>query len=197
MYGVAIRDNIRSWVLLQGKSQRSAAKQFGVSRDTVARMLREPGEESVRKYRRDRHRPAPVRDAALSFIQQWLEENEQLKPWAKKAAVDGPSHVGGAQTPGHHRGRVDGASAGPHAAAKGLCFVNKISPLSKSSATRETERNDAGHMPTRRSCFLFLGLGGGRSELARTNKDRGCPVLCWGYRFVYAGADSVTYAGAS
>jgi transposase len=84
VYGVAIRDDIRSWVLLQGKSQRSAAKQFGVSRDTVARLLREPGEESDRRYRRKKPRPAPVRQAALPYVQQWLAENEQLKPWAKK-----------------------------------------------------------------------------------------------------------------
>lgn len=41
MYRVALRDAIRDWVLVQGRSQRSAARQFGVCRDTVARLLRE------------------------------------------------------------------------------------------------------------------------------------------------------------
>ncbi len=39
MYEVTTRDAIRAWVLVQGPSQRSAAKQLGVSRDTVARLL--------------------------------------------------------------------------------------------------------------------------------------------------------------
>ena len=41
MYPVALRDDIRTWVLIQGKSQRAAARHFGLSRNTVANMLEE------------------------------------------------------------------------------------------------------------------------------------------------------------
>ncbi|CAA9273098.1 MAG: hypothetical protein AVDCRST_MAG93-2738, partial [uncultured Chloroflexia bacterium] len=41
VYDVALRDDIRDWVLLQGHSQRDAAKHFGISRDTVSRLLKE------------------------------------------------------------------------------------------------------------------------------------------------------------
>ena len=84
MYEVTVRDNIRDWVLVQGHSQRSAAKRFGVSRDTVARLLREAPEEPVRRYRRGVPRPTPVRDQILPHIEGWLEENVRLRTRAPK-----------------------------------------------------------------------------------------------------------------
>ncbi len=75
MYEVARRDDIRDFVLVQGHSQRSAARQFGVSRDTVARLLAEPPEGTVRRYQRQVPYAAPVREAILPHIQGWLEED--------------------------------------------------------------------------------------------------------------------------
>ena len=68
VYDVATRDAIREWVLVQGRSQRSAARQFGVSRETVARAGQRPG-SSEQRYRRAVPRPAPVREAALPHIE--------------------------------------------------------------------------------------------------------------------------------
>ncbi len=84
MYEVTIRDDIREWVLVQGRSQRSAARQFDVSRDTVARLLLEAPEEPERRYRRGIPRPTPVRDAALPHIEAWLQENVRLQRRAPK-----------------------------------------------------------------------------------------------------------------
>ena len=39
MYTVALRDEIRTWVLIQCKSQRAATRHFGLSRNTVAKLL--------------------------------------------------------------------------------------------------------------------------------------------------------------
>ena len=47
MYDMATRDAIREWVVVQRRSQRSAARQFGVSRETVARLLAEPAAACV------------------------------------------------------------------------------------------------------------------------------------------------------
>ncbi len=84
MYPVTLRDEIRSWVLIQGKSQRSAAHHFGLSRNTVAKLLEEEPAARVRHYRRQAPRKTPVRDAALPHIQSWLAENERLRRWAPK-----------------------------------------------------------------------------------------------------------------
>ena len=65
---MTVRDDIRDWVLVQGHSQRSAAHRFAVSRDTVARMLREAPEEPERRYRvsrRHRQRQACYRRRCL------------------------------------------------------------------------------------------------------------------------------------
>jgi transposase len=75
---------MRDWVLVQGHSQRSAATKFGVSRDTVARLLREEPGGTARRYRRVAPRPAPLREAALPHIQGWLAENERLRRVAPK-----------------------------------------------------------------------------------------------------------------
>ena len=84
MYGVALRDQVRAWVLVEGHSQRSAAKEFEISRDSVARMLAEPAEERERRYQRRRPRPAPIREAVVPCIDAWLQENERLQRWAPK-----------------------------------------------------------------------------------------------------------------
>ena len=84
MYEVTIRDAIRDWVLVQGRSQRSAARQFHVSRDTVARLLVEAPEAPERRYRRTVPRATPVRDAVLAHLETWLRENAQLQRRAPK-----------------------------------------------------------------------------------------------------------------
>lgn len=84
MYEVTVRDNIRDWVLVQGHSQRSAARRFAVSRDTVARMLVEAPQEPERRYRRGAPRRTAVRDAVLPHLEAWLRENARLQRWAPK-----------------------------------------------------------------------------------------------------------------
>lgn len=84
MYPVALRDEIRTWVLIQGKSQRAAARHFGLSRNTVARLLEEEPAPQVRHYQRQAEHKTPVRDAALPHIEKWLKENEWLERWAPK-----------------------------------------------------------------------------------------------------------------
>lgn len=84
VYEVTIRDAIRDWVLVQGRSQRSAACQFGVSRDTVARLLAEPADGRERRYQRQEPRPAPKGEAALPYIETWLAENARLQRIAPK-----------------------------------------------------------------------------------------------------------------
>jgi len=70
--------------LIQGKSQRAAASQFGLSRNTVAKLLQEEPADTVREYQRHAECKTPVRDAALPHIQKWLKENEWLERWAPK-----------------------------------------------------------------------------------------------------------------
>ncbi|GHO62946.1 transposase [Ktedonobacter sp. SOSP1-52] len=84
MYPVALRDEIRTWVLIQGKSQRAASRHFGLSRNTVARLLAEEPATNERQYQRQAPTKTPVRDAALPHIQKWLQENEWLERWAPK-----------------------------------------------------------------------------------------------------------------
>jgi transposase len=84
VYTVALRDEIRAWVLIQGKSQRAAARHFGLSRNTVAKLLLEEPAAPQRRYQRQARHKTPVRDAALPHIQCWLQENERLRRWAPK-----------------------------------------------------------------------------------------------------------------
>lgn len=84
VYNVALRDDIRDYVLLQGHSQRAAAKRFGVSRDTVARVLGEPAHVPTRRYVRRHPSPAPVATVVVPYVERWLTENEQLKRTAPK-----------------------------------------------------------------------------------------------------------------
>jgi transposase len=84
VYPVALRDEIRTWVLIQGKSQRAAAHQFGLSRNTVAKLLLEEPAPQERRYQRQAGQKTPVRDTALPHIEKWLKENEWLSRWAPK-----------------------------------------------------------------------------------------------------------------
>ncbi len=84
MYPVALRDEIRTWVLIQGKSQRATAQHFGLSRNTVAKLLLEEPAANVRQYQRQAPHKTPVRDVALPHIEGWLKENEWLERWAPK-----------------------------------------------------------------------------------------------------------------
>jgi transposase len=84
VYPVALRDEIRTWVLIQGKSQRAAAQHFGLSRNTIAKLLLEEPAPQERRYQRQAGQKTPVRDAALPHIEKWLKENEWLARWAPK-----------------------------------------------------------------------------------------------------------------
>ena len=84
MYPVALRDDVRTWVLIQGKSQRAAARHFGLSRNTVAKLLEEEPAPKERHYQRQAEHKTPIRDAALPHIEKWLKENEWLERWAPK-----------------------------------------------------------------------------------------------------------------
>jgi transposase len=84
VYEVTVRDALRDWVLVQGRSQRSAARRFHVSRDTVARLLVEAPEEPERRYRRSVPHATPVRAAVLPHLETWLRENVQLQRRAPK-----------------------------------------------------------------------------------------------------------------
>jgi transposase len=86
VYSVSLRDEIRAWVLIQGNSQRAAARHFDISRHTVAKLLQEEPAASVRQYQRHKEvmPKTPVRDLALPHIQGWLKENEWLARWAPK-----------------------------------------------------------------------------------------------------------------
>jgi len=70
--------------LIQGKSQRAAARHFGLSRNTVAKLLLEEPAANQRRYQRQATHKTPVRDVALPHIQGWLQENERLRRWAPK-----------------------------------------------------------------------------------------------------------------
>jgi transposase len=68
---VTPRDEIRTWVLIQGKSQRSAARHFGLSRQTVAQLLEE-APTNERRSQRPVQRKAPVREMVLPQLEHWL-----------------------------------------------------------------------------------------------------------------------------
>jgi len=84
VYSVTLRDELRTWVLIQGNSQRAAAQHFGISRHTIAKLLSEEPAANMRQYQRQAPHPTPVRDVALSHIEGWLKENEWLERWAPK-----------------------------------------------------------------------------------------------------------------
>jgi transposase len=84
VYTVALRDEIRTWVLVQGKSQRTAARHFGISRNTVAKLLEEAPHPLQRRYHRQMPHPTPVRDVVVPHLEGWIKENEWLQRWAPK-----------------------------------------------------------------------------------------------------------------
>ena len=84
MYAVARRDAVRVFVLVEGHTQREAARQFHMSRNTVAKLLAEPAESSERRYQRQQAPSAPVSEVALPHIRGWLRENEWLQRWKPK-----------------------------------------------------------------------------------------------------------------
>jgi transposase len=94
VYSVALRDDVRTWVLIQGKSQRAAARYFGLSRNTVAKLLEEEPAPKERRYQRQAEQKTPVRDAALPHIEKWLKENEWLSRLRTKTVLDSASDVG-------------------------------------------------------------------------------------------------------
>src|SRR5256714_10081417 len=71
-------------VLTQGKSPGSAPRHFGLSRNTIAKLLEEEPAASVRQYQLQAPPKTPMRDAALPHIEKWLKENEWLERWAPK-----------------------------------------------------------------------------------------------------------------
>jgi transposase len=73
-------------VLVEGHTQREAARQFHMSRNTIAKLLAEPAEGggSERRYARQQAPTAPVSAAALPHIRGWLKENEWLQRWKPK-----------------------------------------------------------------------------------------------------------------
>jgi transposase len=84
VYAVAQRDAVRIVVLVEGHTQREAARHFHMSRNTVAKLLAEPAEGSERRYQRQRAPHAPVSAGALPYIRGWLHENEWLQRWQPK-----------------------------------------------------------------------------------------------------------------
>src|SRR5258708_31328376 len=81
---MARRDAVRIFVLVEGHTQREAARQFHMSRNTVAKLLAEPAEGAERRYQRRQARATPVSEAALPHIRGWLQENEWLQRWKPK-----------------------------------------------------------------------------------------------------------------
>ncbi len=71
-------------MLVEGHTQREAARQFHMSRNTVAKLLAEPAEDTERRYQRHRAPNAPVSEGALPPIRGWLQENEWLQRWKPK-----------------------------------------------------------------------------------------------------------------
>jgi|GEM_PF-1445867 len=68
---------IRRKVLIEGKSQRDAAKELRHSRKTIAKALElriPPG------YRLSQPRPRPVIEPVRHIIDAWLEQNKQARP---------------------------------------------------------------------------------------------------------------------
>ncbi len=84
MYDVALRDEIRVFVLVEGHTQREGAQRFRIARNTVAKLLQEPAEPSVRRYQRRSPPKAPIAEAVLPHLRDWLTENEWLQRWKPK-----------------------------------------------------------------------------------------------------------------
>jgi transposase len=70
--------------LVEGHTQREAARHFHLSRNTVAKLLAEPAEGGERRYQRRQAPNAPVSAVTLPHIRGWLHENEWLQRWKPK-----------------------------------------------------------------------------------------------------------------
>ena len=95
MYPVALRDEIRTWVLIQGKSQRAAARHFGLSRNTVAKLLQEEPAPKERRYQRQA--PHTKRRYATSPCRTLTGGSKRMSgsTLGTKTMLDRPSDVGG------------------------------------------------------------------------------------------------------
>ncbi len=69
MHGVMDIYALRRQVLVEGKSQRSVAREMGLARDTVRRYLETPTPE-----RQERRRSSPVLDRVRPRLEQLLDE---------------------------------------------------------------------------------------------------------------------------
>jgi transposase len=67
---------IRRKVLLDGHSQREAAKELGHSRKTVAKAVKQAAPPRYRLGKGDKARASPVMDEFRPFVQAWLEADE-------------------------------------------------------------------------------------------------------------------------
>jgi transposase len=75
---------IRRRVVIEGKSQRDAAKELGHSRKTVAKALElriPPG------YRLSKPRPRPVIEPVRHIIDAWLEQNKKARRKQRQTAM--------------------------------------------------------------------------------------------------------------
>src|SRR5260370_9127374 len=78
------QNQLQPWVLNRDNTQRASCRHFGLSRNTIAKLLEEEPAASVRQYQRQAQLKTPMRDAALPHIEKWLQENEWLERWAPK-----------------------------------------------------------------------------------------------------------------
>ena len=90
MYPVSLRDEIRTWVLIQGKSQRAAARHFDVSRHTVAKLLQEEPAAQERRYQRQKEATlkTPARDLCAGYLgHPFLENNGFCERMSQVASI--------------------------------------------------------------------------------------------------------------
>lgn len=81
---MAQRDAVRVFVMVEGHTQREAARHFHLARNTVAKLLAEPADGPPRRYQRHQAPRAPVGEVVLPHIRGWLQENEGLQRWKPK-----------------------------------------------------------------------------------------------------------------
>ncbi len=110
---VALQDDIRIWVLVEGRSHRSAARHCGVSRDTVAQMLTKPVEP---RERRDR-RAKPGQEAVLPPHAALAPGEGSLTALGTQTTLEGAAQVAGVDSTGQRQCRINGAPVGAGAAA--------------------------------------------------------------------------------
>ena len=75
---------IRRKVIIEGKSQRDAAKELGHSRETIAKALKlriPPG------YRLSEPRPRPIIEPVRHIIDAWLDQNKKTRRKQRQTAM--------------------------------------------------------------------------------------------------------------